>query len=291
MNELRNGLQPKREITDNIFYLSSPEIKLKISSDLRFIGKVKGDNPVKQEVASRVKDPLENSLQSTSYIFGQTGNGNIFKRGIIIRIHTVMGDPSQTTPALFPGEDRLESGVIQILDEDYRYFILASPEALLKHEQRFLSGFSMPDCFLAKCLEKSGSFGNKTKIQILYLEEISIPDLRCSEWADAGALSEIQRLSLDDFIDRSYSSIRFMEKTKIADRTSKYVDSKEGEPEAGDASRYIETGRGIQQQPIAVGTGDGNIEKRLQTLKELLEKGLITQEDYDQKKTQILENF
>jgi len=289
MSELRHELQPKRDMADNIFYLSSPEIKLKISRDLRFMGKVKGDIRAKREVAGRLKDPLEDGYQSTSYIFGQTSDGNTFERGVIIRIYAISGDPSQPTPALFPGKYRLESGVMKILEEDYRYFILASPEAFLKSERRFLSDFSIPDCFLAKCLERSGSFGNKSKIQILYLEEIPIRGLRCSAWGDEGTLSEIQKLFLDDFIDRSYSSIRFMEEKNIVDETSKYVDKEDRDPVADDASRYIGTGGDTRKQAGAVGTG--NIEERLQTLKKLLEKDLITQEDYDHKKTQILENF
>ncbi|HOO90232.1 MAG TPA: SHOCT domain-containing protein [Syntrophales bacterium] len=291
VDAFRSELQPKKEITDNIFYLSSPEIRLKIVRDLKFIGKVKRDEPIKQDAPNRIKDPLEDNFRSTSYIFGQIGTGNVFQRGIIIRIHTVMGDPSQATPVLFPREDKLESGEVKILDENYQYFTLASPDAFLKHERHFLSNFSIPNCFLVKCLEKRGSFGNKTKIQILYIEEISLPDLQCSQWTDAGSLSEIQRLSLDDFIDRSYNSIRFMEEKKIVDKTSKYVDAKEEVYGEDTAPPYIDTGRGTLHQSSPAETGSGDIEKRLQTLKELLDKGLITQEDYDQKKTQILENL
>lgn len=290
-------LQTKREVRNNIFYSSSPAVKLKLAPELVFKGEAREKKDETQQ-QGRTSDPMEYIFESASYLFEQTGDDGTLRRGVLIRIYRVMGNPEQEVPEMFPRTWRpLETGSMKILKDDYTYRVLACPHVLLQREREIPSNQGSVGCFLAKGLERRAGFGNKSRVQIIYFEPLP-QGMPCDTWRDVNNLSQEQKAILDGFIDRSYQGIRFMKKDSVIDTTSRYVDKVD--MDGGDTTtRYTAPQKAVETPkpvvtpaPAAPETGaESAVEKRLKTLKKLLDKGLITPEDYEKKKAQILEDL
>ncbi|MBW2630158.1 MAG: SHOCT domain-containing protein [Deltaproteobacteria bacterium] len=233
---------------------------------------------------------MEFIFESASYLFEQTGDNGVLRRGVLIRIYRVMGNPEQEVPEMFSRAWRpLETGSMKILKDDYDYRVLACPHVLLQKEREMPSSHDTAGCFLAKGLERRAGFGNKSRVQIIYFEPLP-QGLPCDTWKSVSNLSQEQKIILDGFIDRSYQGIRFMKKDSVIDTTSRYVDKVD--MDGGDATtRYTAPQKAVETQKPVVTPAPAAIEKRLETLKKLLDKGLITPEDYEKKKAQILEDL
>ncbi|MBW2557270.1 MAG: SHOCT domain-containing protein [Deltaproteobacteria bacterium] len=290
-------LQPKMGVADNIFHSSSPAVKLKLPPGLVFRGKIREGEGDNQQQPGRISDPMEYIFERSSYLFEQTGDDGAFERGILIRIYRVMGNPEQKVPEMFPRAWRpLETGAIKIMKDDYTYRILACPHVLLQGEREIPSNHGAAGCLLAKGLERRAGFGNKSRMQIIYFEPLP-QGMPCDIWRDVDNLSQEQKTILSGFIDRSYQGIRFMKKDSVVNAASLYVDKVD--MDGGDATtRYTTTPEpeevetpGRVETPAPEAGAESVVEKRLETLKRLFDKGLITPEDYDTKKAQILEDI
>jgi hypothetical protein len=277
-------LQVKREFKDHIFYSSSPRLKLKLDSGFTLIGKM-SEEKISEKTLN--EDPMEKAMESASYIFGQNGEDGKINRGVVIRIYYLMGNPDQIVPDMFPEDLRtLEEGTMKILEDKYEYVTLACNNLFLKRERNLISPQTASGCFLAKGLDGRVGFGNKSRLQIIYFELLP-QDMPCGAWNNADNLSEQQKTLLGNFIESSYSSIRFMKKERIIDTTSKYVDREE--LEKGEAtSKYVDSPE--ENFPV-VTDKSSEIEEKLRTLKKLLEKDLITVEEYEKKKADILDKL
>jgi len=290
-------LQTKREVRDNIFYSSSPAVKLKLAPELVFRGKTREEKDETHQ-QGRTSDPMEYNFERESYLFEQTGDDGALKRGVLIRIYHIMGNPEQEVPEMFLRAWKpLETGSMKILKDDYDYRVLACQHVLLQRERKIPSSHDTAGCFLAKGLERRAGFGNKSRVQIIYYEPLP-QGLPCDTWRDVNNLSQGQKTILANFIDRSYQGVRFMKKDSVVDTTSRYVDKVD--MDGGDATtRYTAPQKAVETPvpvvtpaPVAPEAGAKSaVEKRLDTLKNLLDKELITPEDYDRKKTQILEDL
>jgi len=291
-------LQTKREVRDNVFYSSSPAVKVKLPPGLVFKGEAREKKDDFQQQQGRTSDPMECIFESASYLFEQTGDDGSLRRGVLIRIYRVMGNPEQEVPEMFPRAWKpLETGSMKILKDDYTYRVLACPHVLLRRERAIPSNHCAAGCFLAKGLERRAGFCNKSRVQIIYFEPLP-QGMPCDTWRNVNNLSQEQKTILAGFIDRSYQGIRFMKKDSVIDTTSRYVDKVD--MDGGDATtRYTAPPKAVETPkpvvapvPVAPETGaESAVEKRLETLKKLLDKGLITPEDYDRKKAQILEDL
>ncbi len=284
-------LQTKREFQDNIFYSSSPPVKLKLPPEFVFRGETreKRDN---NQLRTNASDPVEYFFESASYLFEQTGDDGTFKRGVLIRIYRIMGNPNQEVPDMFSRVWRpLETGSMKIMTDDYTYRVLACPHILLPQEKELPSTHGGSECFLAKGLERAAGFGNKSRVQIIYFEPLP-QGTQCDAWRNVNNLSPEQKTILAGFIDRSYQGIRFMKSDSVLDTTSRYVDKVD--MDGGDATtRYTAPQKPAETvvTPAPAPEVTETVETRLETLKKLLDKGLITPEDYEKKKAQILEDL
>ncbi len=293
-------LQTKREFRDNIFYSSSPPVKLKLPPEFVFRGETR-EKRDSDRLRTHSSDPMEYIFESASYLFEQTGDDGVFKRGVLIRIYRVMGNPEQEVPDMFSRVWKpIETGSMKILKDDYTYRVLTCPHILLPREREIPSTHGKSECFLAKGLERAAGFGNKSRVQIIYFEPLP-QGTQCDAWKNVNDLSPEQKTILAGFIDRSYQGIRFMKSDSVLDTTSRYVDKVD--MDGGDATtRYTSPQKpaetpsepAVTQEPTPAVPEAGTemtVETRLEMLKKLLDKGLITPEDYEKKKVQILEDL
>jgi actin-related protein len=92
-------------------------------------------------------------------------------------------------------------------------------------------------------------------------------------------LTDSQKQLMHDFTERSYSSIRFMEPRTTLDTTSRYVDRDKKDQTQEKARQDVDSGNAA------------TIEQKLKVLKDLYDKNLITKEDYEKKKVEILKDL
>ncbi len=273
-------LQVNRGVQDNVFSSTSPRLELRIDPSLKLMAEVKEDRaPAKNSIRN---DPMENASTHLSYIFGDESNGVVVRRGVIIRTRTVTGDPNQAgEPDLPEKRNELVSGMTKILGDEYQHYTVASDNLFTDEERRALTGRDISGCLLVKGLERDFGLGSKSLVQILYFERIPASEVtaQCGSWQDASALTDEQDRFLGAFLDRSFQGVRFVKGSEVTDATAKYVDREQ----KGDAE--------AEKALPPAGPDGGDIEKRLQVLKNLRDKDLITQDEYERKKLEILEGL
>ena len=272
-------LQVNREVQGNVFSSSSPRLELNIDKGLKLMGTVEEEKAsVKNSMQS---DPLENTTGYLSYIFGDATGDAMVTRGVVIRTRTVTGNPDQAQEPVLPDRRyELVSGMTKILGDEYQFYAVASDNLFTEQEQRALHSHNISGCLLVKGLERTFGLGNKSLLQIFYFERIPAAEAspQCGAWQDPGALTDGQNGFLGAFLDRSYQGIRFVKGSEVVDATAKYVDRDPNKDAAA-------------QTPPPAGPGSRDIEKRLQVLKNLRDKELITQQEYERKKMEILQEL
>jgi hypothetical protein len=242
-------------------------------------------------------DDDEVNSRQFSYLFAKTTAAKRLAKGVVIRLSIITGDPNQWSPDLLAGaENVLEEGKIRIEDksspegilsmkEPYRYGIFTGARVLLENEASHITakGITMPGCLLVKTLEKATSLGNKSRMHLLYFEDIGSE--ACTALTGASTPSEDQRALITSFIGRSNSAIQFMAAEE--DGTGQRLIS--APPATADKKPLAPAAKTGETAPVGGELPD--IASKLHTLKELLDKGLITQEDYERKKQELLDTL
>jgi hypothetical protein len=268
----------QRTVDNNLFSSSFPEIKLRIAPEFTYLGEASFVQSTSKR--TRSQELNENALDVRSYIFVANGENNVMGKGVLIRATVMRGDPSQTVKGdYFAMGNVLNEGEMKILDEEYQYTFLTQQD-LFTDEEKALLNRNIPSCFLVKRLDGKAGLGNKSNLQILYFEDLSpYKGIACQEAMHAQNMTGEQKSALKEFDDRSYQSMRFIKTT--LDTTSRYVDSDAKDAEAVKAPAPQDTGASKVQ----------TIENRLKTLKDLHDKNLITDEEFNKKKAEILKDL
>ncbi len=266
------------DVVDNVLISDSPALKLKIGSEFVYKGKIEQGGEM--HGARNYRDPTQDNLARCTHVFVQESAGGQFARGIVVRLYTVGGDPLKMTTALHPcAPDELDSGMVAIGDEAYASRIFLTGRELFRDgEGALISGTR---CFVVQSLERAAGFGNKSRIQILYLEPAMavLVDQGCSPAAYPGRLTQAQEHALAGFRDRSLASLQFPGQGPPRQEGSTSVRRADTPaPAASDGPPAVLS----QPDPLAT---------KLRLLKDLREQDLITQEDYDRKKAELLDEF
>ena len=315
--------QTRRTVENNVFTSSFPEIKLQISQDLKYLGAVQLAESVETRISYNV-NPGDRSLNANAYLFGKIDPNNRMTKGVLIRMLVMYGDPSQVVPEIFSkaATNILESGEMKILETQYQYDLYPTPELFIPKEKDLLVNRRIPPCFLVKQLSSKSGFGNKSRIQILYFEDLTgvCGNLPCGACLDSQDRIAERKPFVKEFTDRSYASIRFLKTKTVEDTTYRYVDTEpkmqttpppiektqpapvekvqprpapveEVQPALVEKVRPVP----VEKTPSVVESGKTDstdrMEKRLEALKRLYEKKLISREDYEKKKAEILKEL
>lgn len=308
------SLQSKKSVENNVFYSSFPEIKLQISQDLKYLGNAQLVETTDNRISWHTN--AGENIEATSYLFGQIDRNNRIVGGVLIRMLVMHGDPSQAVPAIFSQSIKnvLESGEMKILEEKYRYDLYAEGDLFTRQEKGLLAASRIPSCFLVKQLTVRAGLGNKSRVQILYFEEGSgtCGDRPCSTCLDSQSRTADQKQTMKGFIDRSYANIRFLRTRTVEDTTFRYVDAEpktqpvpaeKAQPPLPETAQPAPAER-VRPAPVVVpappvekapaaaeSIKTDALEKRLEALKRIYEKNLISKEDYEKKKEEILKEL
>jgi hypothetical protein len=233
---------------------------------------------------------------------------------VLIRVLVMQGDPSQAAPELFSktGYPILESAEIKILEDRYQADLYAAPAEFFTQKERELLGRGrMPSCFLVKQLSNKTGFGNKSRAQIAYFEDTSdaCGSRPCGACLEPASRTAEQKQFLQGFSDRSYANIRFLKTRTVEDTTSRYVDAEpKVQPAPAEQMQPRPTVERVPPAPVerarpapvvvppapvekAPVAEQSALEKRLEALKRIYDRNLITKEDYEKKKAELLKEL
>ncbi len=259
-------------VENNTVQSSLPALRIKVAPDLGYIGSVRTGSEKTDSYALTSRDD-QGSFRTVSYLFGQIGPDKRLVRGVIVRLLAVAGSPNQAAQERYLQDispsGTIDSGKMKIFDEEYKYTLFLENDIFTQAEKTLLAGKVSPTCSLVRQIEKKAGFGNKSLALISYFEDLN----PCP--GDVKNLTGKEQF-ISDFTDRSYSAIRFLEPEKTFDATSRYTDPGQSDSSTGKGSEAVRPDM------------SGSVERRLQTLKDLYDKNLISKEDYEKKKAEIL---
>lgn len=274
------NLKTERPVENNLFSSSFPEIKLQMNRELKYLGSVQIAEKINTGLNANF-DPREQSFDADAYLFVQTDPQKRITRGVLIRMLVAHGDPSQDVPEIFTKTSKniLESGEMNILKDTYQYDLYPEQELFVPQERALLRNSRVPPCLLVKRLSIKAGLGHKSRVHLIYFEDASTAcgSRPCGTCLASKNRSAEQKQFLREFTDRSFASIRFLETKTVEDTTSRYVD---GVPKAQPAPAGM--------APVYEPSKADTVEKRLEALKRIYEKNLISREEYEKKKTEIL---
>jgi hypothetical protein len=263
----------ERSVEGNLLYSSFPELKVQVDRGFIYLG-----NAERTEKDTSTHADGEPQDRTSSYLFGQFDSRKVLMKGTVIRLKVVRGDPSKAWQdgTAQTVKNPLDSGTVKILDEEYGYLLYTGKDFFTVEELGLLSSSGVSPCYLIKSLERKAGLGNKSQVSIFYLEDAAsaCSTGSCNECLQGKPLSGPHQQIVRDFDERSYQAISFQEPKKTVDATSRYV-KPEDKP----------------SQPMKTGDAPESMENRLKVLKDLLDKDLITREDYEKKKAEILEGL
>ncbi|MBN1380925.1 MAG: SHOCT domain-containing protein [Deltaproteobacteria bacterium] len=212
-------------------------------------------------------------LESESLVYGQSSSENVIEKALITRTYEIRGASSEFLPDLdFHHLQSLGSGTLRIASKKLSYHLLVHHNILEENEKKLISDnkLHMGDCYLLKAYTgKLKSYFTKAKSHILYLERIS--NGKTGSVCNQVIRADDQRIGIfsaraDKYVGKLFG-VNTEEKNVPAEPSAKKPDI------------------GI---PVDKGT---ELEKKLTTLKSLLDKNLITQDDYNKKKSKLLEDY
>jgi hypothetical protein len=191
----------------------------------------------------------------------------------------------------------LETGEMKIIEDIYQYDLFAEQALVAEKEKELLLSGGVSSCLLVKRLSVKAGLGNKSRIHILYFEDATqaCGSGPCGVCLDSRNRTVEQKQFLQGFADRSFAAIRFLKTKTVEDTTFRYVDS---EPKV--QSQPVLIAPPPTEAPVSAAVVPPSVpdqvkldplEKRLEALKRVYEKNLISKEDYEKKKAEILKEF
>jgi hypothetical protein len=242
-----------------------------LKPDLQFLGKVSA--PVKAGWESEHSDAR---LESESLVYGQAESGGTIEKLLVIRTYQVRGESSMVLPELdLDRQPVLDSGTVSVSSTQFAYTLLPGQGSIGQDERELIGskGYSMAGCYLLKAYSgrlKTGLFA-KTVSHILYFEGTG-----------AGSTGA----ACTQFI-QSQDNKRLVNGFSAA--ADGYVGTLISTAEKGKSVSKETTDEMVLPEMPARRASE--LERKLTTLKGLLDKGMITQEDYNKKKEKLLEDF
>ncbi|MDT8272976.1 MAG: SHOCT domain-containing protein [Desulfomonilia bacterium] len=244
-----------------------------LAPDLQFLGKVRGAE--KAAWSSRLRGA---TLQSESLVYGSVSDNQVVERGIIVRTYKILGESDELLHDLFTDNTHvIDSGSMEVAGKDFSYDLLAKQDVLARNERNLMGsrGLIIKDCYLVKEFRSNmRGFFDKSKSHILYFEATHLDQTG----------SECVHLFKD--VPTEQYSAALLTFTQEADRyLTMLLGGKPAVESAADKQTTMDSDQG---EP---GSRRTEIERKLTTLKNLLDKGLITEGDYEKKKAELLEEF
>ena len=239
---------------NNEFYSSCmPKIQVNANPGFTYLGEFQDRVSVNYRYSL-----VDGSFLTThAYIFVEPDENNYVQKGVGIRIITIQ--EGYVLPDLYDNvKNPIDSGFTKINGEQYQYCTATSAYLSDPKIVNFITGkgYHFSNLYLVKALGRRVGPGNKTKFEILYFENLSHFDSTNDNYWKANFLSTKQKEFVKEFEKNMQNNVQLM----------------------------------ASSQPTVKSELDkfANMEEKLKALKIIYDKGLITEEEYSDKKRQIL---
>lgn len=247
------------QVTENLFVSKNPDLSVLVEPAFKYIGTNKGRWG--QDSVGNMK--FLNYEEESSFFIKEKSGEKIGKSILILSIQKV---ETQYTIDLFPKiVKHLENDMTTLGNDKYQYITQIEYPTTKNHKMRWLkdNGIIFPTCVILK--RHARAVYPNTLMVIEYLEELPDGGDRCHNWLNKDFFKDDQKEFVKLFSKRAQDSFKFV--------------------------GYIENHIQTQSPQKSLKEGWSEATEKIKALGELLEKKLITQEEYDQKKKNLLEQF
>lgn len=247
-----------REVKDNVFYSSlHPKIKITIDKKYEYLGKNK-----KSSTASSFDSDSKTYLNE--YIFVEKNYSSKVLSGIVIRINRI-NSGIWSEDIYMNYKNGIINDVVKYNDLKYKQFIFKG--GVNSHLFYTDKGIYPPRGVLKRIISRNVDVSRNIQFQIVYYEGLNglnIDAFNASlySWEDIRFTEKKQLKSLREFIKRAESSINFQ--------------------------NFLDEDISILQDNMLLPKSNSEI---LVELKKLMDQGIITEQEFETKKKEILERF
>ena len=254
----------KKFVDNNTLYSTfRPKSKINVNSEYEYIGNV---------VKSKLNTEYGSDIEYNRYIFAKYNEDKRIESGIEILISTIKNGRAIWLSDSFKGAKNLVfNNVLNIFGKNYKQAVLIdSPGNVSFYNEK---GFICPSKGIAWGIARNIDTENKVKFEIYYWEDLEAyndklygnPNWQYSGWLETTNYDARKQKSIDEFVERAKSSIVVSSLT---------------------AEEY---------NNISIGTtapnSKNNIENKLTVIKKLFDDGLITANEYEKKRKEVLSNY
>jgi hypothetical protein len=198
------SLKAKREVLENTFYSSYPEIQVNVGSEFQYIGETK---EAKKKQAQ--DSTYTGTVRKNWYIFAQSDEQRV-KKAVLIEIKKA---PTYWVSDIYGRvENYYDRGTCKLGGRNWQYcsrLIYTSGDKLLNlfaTEQ----GYMLPRCFLGKQVSKIYGPKNDYLVTITYAEEPPTSDYACHYWKPNIGLAHSQREYIEQFKKNAETSFKIL---------------------------------------------------------------------------------
>ena len=251
--------------SNNEFYSSyTPKIQVNVNPDFTYLGEFK----YIKNISYRDSDG-SSIVTNHTYSFVEPDYKNYVQKGVIIRIATI--EQGYVLPDLYDRvKNTIDSGFTKINGEQYQHCTATSANIRDRKIENFITskGYHFSNSYLVKVLGRRAGAENKTRFDIFYIESVS------SLVSRGGRLNHDLKVRLLSHWRANLLSTKQIELVKKFEKNAQ-------------KSFQLMT----SNQPIVKSGSDkfANMEEKLKGLKILYDKSLINEEEYNDRKRQVLE--
>ncbi len=249
------ALTIERTVSSNNEFYSSymPKIQVNVNPDFTYISEFQGIRNVDY------RDSSGSSIVTIhAYIFVEPDENNYLEKGVIIQITTI--DQGYVLPDLYDNiKNPIDSGFTKINGKQYQYCTATSANICDRKIESFIigKGYHFSNSYLVKALGRRVGAKNKTRFEIFYIENLSHFDSINDRYWKANFLSTKQIEFVKRFEKNMQKSFQLMASSRptVKSGSDKFA----------------------------------NMKEKLKALKIIYDKGLINEEEYNDRKRQVLE--
>lgn len=247
------------QVIENRFVSKNPDVSVLVDPAFKYIGSIKN-----RGTSASFGNMGPVSYEEEAFFFiKQKGSGNSGKSIVALSIQKV---GTYFIPDLYPKmANYLEYDTLTLGNNKFYYWTEIEYPNMKNYKTIWLkgNGIVLPKCIITKSYSRTLNLS--TRVVINYLEDPIWGNYQCTDWSNKEMLQNDQREFLKAFSKQGNESFKV-----IADSaTDTYISS----PQKSTKKNLNETA------------------EKMKVLGELLEKGLITQEEYNDKKRKLLEQF
>jgi hypothetical protein len=246
------------QVSGNLFVSKNPDVSVLVDPSFKYIGSDKDSWLGDSVTGTKIR------YEEESFLFLKEKSREVIGHSIVIlslqKIQT-----SYTSDLFSNKKTYLENDIETLGYNEYQYITRIEFPSMSKYITRYLTnnGIILPTCIMVKRYSRA-VYPNKL-MAITYLEELPRGPYKCTDWANKEMLQEGQKIIIKAFSKRGNESFKVIaDSAEITNISFPQKATKENWSEKAE---------------------------KIKALRELLEKKLITQEEYDEKKKQLLEEF